>query len=143
MHGEQHEFDNAVPAGASARCASQEPDAGHVQVQAFEHQQREEQRGLVASDQPAQTPMPGGDLPGGECEHTVTDVWVVALVVGVGVVPVVLVDPPAVTVLRVEVLSCNCSTSPGRTAPGVSGRGTMFVTDPISPARRDAALQVE
>src|SRR4051794_1399908 len=38
--------------------------------------------------------MTGGDLPGHESEHALPDVRVLALVVGMRVVPVVLVHPP-------------------------------------------------
>jgi hypothetical protein len=41
-------------------------------------------------------PRAGRDLPGGEHQHAVADVGVVAFLVGIGVVAVVFTDPPAV-----------------------------------------------
>jgi hypothetical protein len=67
-----------------------------VQVDALEGEQGEEQPGLPADDGPSETARPGGDLPGGEGQDAVADVRVVLLLVRVGVVPVVLADPPAV-----------------------------------------------
>jgi len=45
---------------------------------------------------PPEPPGPGGDLTGGERQHTVTDVGVVVFLVGVGVVAVVFAQPPPV-----------------------------------------------
>ena len=60
----------------------------------LQQQQREEQPGLVAGEQPDQ-PVPGAGLAVGEGQRGDADVGVQVLVVGVGVVGVVLGDPPA------------------------------------------------
>ena len=63
---------------------------------AFEQQHREEQGGLVAGDPAPDAAAPGAGLRLGEHDATGIDVRVAVDVVGVGVVAVVLVDPPAV-----------------------------------------------
>ena len=73
------------------------PDGGHVQVQALEEQQREEQARLVTDDEPPhRAPIGVVGLRGGEREDPQVDVRVPVLVVGVRMVGVVLADPPAV-----------------------------------------------
>jgi hypothetical protein len=68
--------------------------AGDPQVERLQ-QQREESPCLVAVEQTGDGPACLG-LPGGEHQCAGADVGVLVLVVGVGVVAVVLVDPPAV-----------------------------------------------
>jgi hypothetical protein len=65
-----------------------------VQVGRLQQQQREEQPGLMAGDQPDQ-PVLGAGLVGGEGQGGDADVGVQVLVVGVAVVVIVLGHPPA------------------------------------------------
>ena len=66
-----------------------------MQADRFAEQQREEQIGLVAEDQPGQATA-GLRLGRGESQHVHRDVWICAFGVGVGVMAAVLGDPPAV-----------------------------------------------
>ena len=91
MDGEQPGLPGPVPGGP----ADQRADARHVQAGRFQQQQREEQVGLEAEHQPGQAPA-GPRLGFAEGQHADRDVGVRAFLVGVGVVAVVLTDPPAV-----------------------------------------------
>ena len=66
-----------------------------MQADRFAEQQREEQVRLVAERQPGHAPA-GARLRGGEGQRTDGDVRIRAFLVGVRVMAVVLVDPPAV-----------------------------------------------
>jgi hypothetical protein len=66
-----------------------------VQADRFAEQQREEQVRLVAERQPGRAAA-SARLRGGEGQRAGGDVRVRALGVGMGMVPVVLIDPPAV-----------------------------------------------
>jgi hypothetical protein len=81
--------------GFGAAPAQQRPYADHVQVQSFQEQHREEQPGLAAGKPGAQT-APGAGLIRGERDRPAGHVGITAHLVGVGVVAVVLGDPPAV-----------------------------------------------
>ena len=91
MHREQPRLPGPVTGGA----AGQRPDAGHVQADRFQQQHREEQVGLKTERQPGQ-PRGLAGLGFGEGQHAYHDVGVRAFLVGVGMVAVVLADPPAV-----------------------------------------------
>src|SRR5215216_7218402 len=90
MGQEQQPLDGVGP----PRAPDDGLGAGQVQVGCFQQQQGEEQPALVAGNQPDQ-PMLGAGLVGGEGQGGDADVGVQVLVVGVGVVGVVLGDPPA------------------------------------------------
>jgi hypothetical protein len=90
---EQGEFDAPVPGGSALQ---QRPQAGDVQVNALQGEQREEQPRLLPGDQPPDRAPAGGNLGGGEREHTVADIRVICLLIGMRVMPAVLIHPPAV-----------------------------------------------
>ncbi len=71
------------------------PDTGDAQHDRLELQQGEEQERLVLGHPPGESSF-GAGLLDGEGQRGNVDVGVFVLVVGVGVVPVVLVDPPPV-----------------------------------------------
>ncbi|GAA4364654.1 hypothetical protein GCM10023088_09160 [Actinomadura verrucosospora] len=71
------------------------PDARQVQVESFQEQHREEQPGLAAG-QPYAESAAGLGVVAGEGDRAGGDVGVAVDLVGVGVVLVVLGDPPAV-----------------------------------------------
>jgi hypothetical protein len=71
------------------------PYTGHVQVQTFQQEHREEQPCLAAG-QPDARAVAAAGLVGGESDRPSGDVGVSAGLVGVSVVAIVLGDPPAV-----------------------------------------------
>lgn len=66
-----------------------------MQADAFEQGQRKEQPGLTPDDEPAQRAAAFGGLRGGERKHPVADVRIATLMIRVGVMTAVGVDPPA------------------------------------------------
>src|SRR5882757_10375311 len=69
--------------------------AGHVQAEAFQQQQREEQRRLMLGYPAGQSTL-GVALAFGEGEQLDVQVGIVVLVIGVGVMAIVLLDPPRI-----------------------------------------------
>ena len=91
MHAEHDRFPRTVADPA----AGEGPEAGYVELDGLQHQQREEQVPLMARDEPGQAAL-GARLAGRERQRADVDVRILFLLVRVGVVAVVLVDPPAV-----------------------------------------------
>ena len=92
MGSEQCRFPGPVAGGPGRQRA----DARDVQAERLQQQHREEQVRLVAEHQPGCAPA-AARLGAGESQHAEHDVRVCVHGVGVGVVPVVLAHPPAVT----------------------------------------------
>ena len=78
-----------------AGTAQQRPHARDVQMKPFQEQHREEQPRLVAA-QPGTQPVAGLELAGSERDRAATDVRITADLVGMGMMAVVLGNPPTV-----------------------------------------------
>ncbi|MBB6421588.1 hypothetical protein HDC93_007221 [Streptomyces sp. AK010] len=93
-HEVNHE-QRALECGPFHRRTFQSAETAEAQIQTFQGQQREEERGLVLSDETRQAPCPAR-LPTRPDENVRRDVRVLSLVIGIRVMPGVLVHPPPV-----------------------------------------------